>query len=171
MVSRSSGCVRGENIMRRRAPQLFGALLASFFLLTIIWYHQLNPGYTIQEIPDALMAVDIGKSAPTKTGAPQMPDPGLWGRTPLPAVPSASASASELHTPWYANARGQVAWSEFRGRGNQRRIHAFIRTRGHTIDLGTLGGRNSVVEGLSACGHVIGWSHTPEGEMHAFLWS
>ena len=37
-------------------------------------------------------------------------------------------------------------------------------------DLGTLGGARSVASGISPAGQVVGWSHTPEGTTHAFLW-
>src|SRR5205823_6174605 len=81
-----------------------------------------------------------------------------------------SSHVSDRLCPRSTNAGGQAAWSEFRGKSTGGRIHAFLFSRGRTIDLGTLGGRNSVVTGLNAYGHVIGWSHTRNGERHAFLW-
>jgi probable HAF family extracellular repeat protein len=39
----------------------------------------------------------------------------------------------------------------------------------HTA-LGTLGGNNSVARGINETGQIVGWSHTSDGDWHAFLW-
>src|SRR5262249_17051059 len=70
----------------------------------------------------------------------------------------------------FSNASGQVAGSEYRGQGNNRTIHGLLWQRGESLDLGTLGGKNCLVTGLSASGQVIGASDTSEGQQHAFLW-
>ena len=37
-------------------------------------------------------------------------------------------------------------------------------------DLGTLGGSDSLANGINDAGQIIGWSHTSGGESHAVLW-
>ncbi len=61
-----------------------------------------------------------------------------------------------------------VGWS-LTAPGDQ---HAFMWTEKHgMLDLGTLGGRGSVAQGVNSKRQVVGWSHTPGGETHAFLWT
>jgi probable HAF family extracellular repeat protein len=55
------------------------------------------------------------------------------------------------------NDSGQVVGSMRVGDGN---YHAFLYSNGHVHDLGTLGGRRSRAEGISAAGDVVGWSET-----------
>lgn len=38
------------------------------------------------------------------------------------------------------------------------------------VDLGTLGGQRSEAVAVNAHGQIVGWSETPSGERHAFLW-
>jgi probable HAF family extracellular repeat protein len=38
-------------------------------------------------------------------------------------------------------------------------------------DLGTLGGSNSIADGINASGQVVGYSATTGGDSHAFLYS
>jgi probable HAF family extracellular repeat protein len=45
-----------------------------------------------------------------------------------------------------------------------------VRARWVIRDLGTLGGRQSVVAGINGRGQVVGWSTTAGGLRHAFLW-
>ena len=49
--------------------------------------------------------------------------------------------------------------------------HAFITgPNGVGItDIGTLGGENSVAEGINGAGRVAGWSETAGGSAHAFI--
>ena len=37
-------------------------------------------------------------------------------------------------------------------------------------ELGTLGGAQSGAYGLNESNHVVGWSHTASGAIHAFVW-
>ena len=38
-------------------------------------------------------------------------------------------------------------------------------------NIGSLGGFTSIAFGINELGQVVGWSHTPTGEQHAFLWT
>jgi probable HAF family extracellular repeat protein len=42
--------------------------------------------------------------------------------------------------------------------------------RGVLKDLGTMGGRNSLAQGINAKGDIVGWSEITSGELHAVLW-
>ncbi|HEX3743412.1 MAG TPA: hypothetical protein VHW09_05770 [Bryobacteraceae bacterium] len=50
-------------------------------------------------------------------------------------------------------------------------VHAFLYRGGETVDLGTLGGRNSAAFGLNGAGQIVGTAQTARGTWHAFLFS
>lgn len=47
--------------------------------------------------------------------------------------------------------------------------HAFVVRQGLMRDLGTLGGNSSIATAINALGHVVGWSDTADGAIHAFI--
>jgi probable HAF family extracellular repeat protein len=49
--------------------------------------------------------------------------------------------------------------------------HAFLYNGGQTVDLGTLGGNESMALGINDAGQVVGHSTTTSGVVHAFLYS
>jgi probable HAF family extracellular repeat protein len=49
--------------------------------------------------------------------------------------------------------------------------HAVLLSRARVLDLGTLGGPESVALAIDASGRIVGWSDTSRGERHAFLWT
>jgi probable HAF family extracellular repeat protein len=49
--------------------------------------------------------------------------------------------------------------------------HAVLLTQARTVDLGTLGGPESVALAIDTSGRIVGWSDTARGERHAFLWA
>src|SRR5262245_60053990 len=77
------------------------------------------------------------------------------------------------------NDLGQVVGQSETGRGH-RELHAFVWTRGardgvkgnrEMKDLGTLGGDASQANDINDLGEIVGLSETPDGEVHAALWS
>ena len=73
-----------------------------------------------------------------------------------------------VHTRYYLNDAGQIAGMM---RDPNRNYVAFIRERaGGTRTLGTLGGMESVAQGLNNRGQVVGWLRTADGLKHAFVW-
>jgi len=69
-------------------------------------------------------------------------------------------------TAWGINDAGQVVGEEyFSGQP-----HAFLWDDGDTIDLGTLGGRNSRAYAINNAGQVVGYAYSAGGDRHAFLW-
>jgi probable HAF family extracellular repeat protein len=49
--------------------------------------------------------------------------------------------------------------------------HGFLWDGQAMIDLGTLGGPQSVAFGINDTGEVVGYSQVPSGEFHAFVWT
>lgn len=145
--------------MRRLTIRLCG-LLPALSLALFAWLHQTVPSYDLIESSVDRNALAANRAAPAHN-APS--------RTSA-ATPAVRPGGYAPRYPRYVTANGLAAWSEYRERGARSCIRAFLYREGHTLDLGTLGGRSCVVTGLNAAGHVIGWSHTPEGEQHAFLW-
>jgi probable HAF family extracellular repeat protein len=65
------------------------------------------------------------------------------------------------------NDRGQVVGS---GPTKSGAVHAVLWQDGKTIDLGTLGGRESGAAAINNRGQIVGVSDTKHGTSHAFLW-
>lgn len=61
-----------------------------------------------------------------------------------------------------------VGQGQFRKRQDTR---AFLWENGILTDLGTLGGSIGSAEGINQLGQVVGFSSTPTGVYHAFLWT
>jgi probable HAF family extracellular repeat protein len=73
-----------------------------------------------------------------------------------------------VHTRYYLNDAGQIAGMMRDPNGNH---VAFVRDPAGSVRmLGTLGGTESVAQGLNNRGQVVGWSRTAEGLKHAFVW-
>lgn len=131
----------------RRAWKL-GLMLPILLPVALAWWHQKAPAYLLTDL----------------------------GVPPIRAADRAFSFGSPVKVEYrgkfygYTNAAGQAAWSEYRGRGANVSIRACFTHQGKTLDLGTLGGTNCLVTGLSASGQVIGASYTQAGEQHAFLW-
>jgi probable HAF family extracellular repeat protein len=145
--------------MRRLSIRLCG-LLPALSLALFAWLHQAVPSYDLIESSEgdlypAANRATLAKNTSSRTST---------------SVPAVRPSDSSPHYARYISANGLATWSEYRGSGAKGCIRGFLSRQGHTIDLGTLGGRSCVVNGLNAAGHVIGWSHTQAGEQHAFLW-
>jgi probable HAF family extracellular repeat protein len=155
--------------MRRywiRAIGLLPVLVLPAFLLC----RRHTPTYTLTDLGVIAgnAALTAGKpAAPTLPNAPPTPSTAPSRRPNSPLNPPTEPL---FHSPRYTNAAGQAAWTERRGHGAHIRYHAYFSQNGHTIDLGTLGGSDSSVEGLSDSGHIIGISQTVTGDRHAFLW-
>ncbi len=72
---------------------------------------------------------------------------------------------------WFVNNLGQTAGQAQMSGGNQ---HAFVSGSGGmmgrmNVDLGTLGGTNSIAYGLTDAGTVVGTAQLANGAMHAFM--
>jgi len=156
---RSKPLLSSASLARPWQYRLWGLCLTLSVLLPVALarFHQAAPAYTLTDLGVGDIQVGSGNSVSS------------------PDEPTALSSPAKGHSLTsnflrFSNAAGQSAWSEYRGREPKVRIHAFLASQGKTIDLGTLGGKNCLVTGLSASGCVIGASHTSEGEQHAFLW-
>ncbi len=71
------------------------------------------------------------------------------------------------------NEKGQIAgYAYSTEEGNPHPFHAFLWDDNQGIqDLGTLGGLSSYASSINDAGQIVGWSLTPDGELHAFLYS
>ena len=49
--------------------------------------------------------------------------------------------------------------------------HAVMWSKGAIVDLGTLGGTQSVANAINNLGQAVGWAHTASEATHVFLWS
>jgi probable HAF family extracellular repeat protein len=49
--------------------------------------------------------------------------------------------------------------------------HAFVWEKGHTTDLGTLGGPDSEAIAINDQGQIVGWADTKRGNRHAVVWT
>ncbi len=72
---------------------------------------------------------------------------------------------------WYVNGLGQTAGQAQMSGGNH---HAYVSGSGGmmgqmNVDLGTLGGTNSIAYCLTDAGTVVGTAQLPNGTMHAFM--
>ena len=109
------------------------------------------------------IACELGDSATLWTAGSQMPI----------APPSGFYNVSAEGISDNSSIVGSMTASATSGGGS----HAFIWSRGYTLDIGTLGGRNSVAFGVNAINQVVGTASTrsasvksPDGPQHAFLW-
>jgi probable HAF family extracellular repeat protein len=148
-----------ESLARPWQYRLWGLCLTLSILLPVAmaWFHRIPPAYSLTDLGVGNIRGGSGNLASSFNEA-----------TP-------GGNPAQRHSPTsnflrFSNAAGQSAWSEYRGRPPHITIHALFASQGKTIDLGTLGGKNCLVTGLSASGCVIGAAHTSEGEQHAFLW-
>ena len=66
------------------------------------------------------------------------------------------------------NNSSQVVGFAFTSTGEPR---AFLWTSNAMLDLGTLGGTQSVAYGINDQGEVVGYSQVASGEFHAFVWT
>lgn len=146
-------------MQQRRAIKLLCPVPA-LLLLAYVWWYQTRRAYDLVELSAGVHDLRSDKNAATPGPLPNAPGVGL-------AVQSGNTAT---RYPRYDAVTGYTAWTEFRGPLATGRAHAFLAYRGKTIDLGTLGGKSSVVHGVNAAGHVIGWSFTWNHQAHAFLW-
>jgi len=100
-------------------------------------------------------------SALTAIAAPS-PDGVLYRVTAIEAVPGLGGEVTAI------NDRGDVVGQYTLP--SRKTPHAFLWSRGRFIDLGTLGGTDSMATGVNDRLQVCGFSTTPSGVQHAFLW-
>jgi probable HAF family extracellular repeat protein len=87
----------------------------------------------------------------------------------LPAGPQCCGPRGAQSFPVAVNSQGQIAGYSNTATGS---THAFLWTAaGGMIDLGTLGGTDSITTGLNDSGEVVGQSLTARQETHAFAWT
>ena len=109
------------------------------------------------------IACELGDSATLWTGGVRMPI------APPPGYYKVSAEGIGDNS----SIVGSMTASATSGGGSR----AFIWSNGYTLDIGTLGGRNSVAFGVNATNQVVGTASTrattakgSDGPQHAFLW-